>query len=451
MVTVNILNTNGKDVRFSASFGIWTQSIDRDALTKELQKNGLSEDEVISLRMEADEINIVYTMHDRFIVGGAMPVNNKALQLETFEYLKAPNFLSRREIGIINVGGTGTVTVKEGSKEKTYELKYKEALYVGSGKHEVYFASNDPSQPAHFYFNSATAHTSYPARKITLEDLRKKGCYIEAGSMEESNDRVDVYYVKIQSYRRGNYVYGVLTVPKTPGRKPAILRLPGAAVRSYHGPHELAYEGFVVLEIGVHGIPVDQSPEVYQQLEEGALSSYTTIGIDNRDTYYYKRSILGCVRAVDYLCTRDDVDTTRIATYGGSQGGMLSIMTAALSPRVSALFSYFPAFCDLTGYYHGRGAGWPHLFRDRNEPNLQARIEVSRYYDTVNFARLLRVPGFYAWGFNDPACCPTSTFSAYNVITAPKQLQVGRDTGHWLYPWQVDNALRWLKQQFGME
>lgn len=267
---------------------------------------------------------------------------------------------------------------------------------------------------------------------------------------EESNDRVDVYYVRLQSYKPGNYVYGVLTVPKTQGRKPAILRLPGAAVRRFNGPNELAYEGFVVLEIGVHGIPVDQSPEIYHQLENGALAGYTTMGIDNRDTYYYKRSILGCVRAVDYLCTRDDVDTTRIATYGGSQGGMLSIMTAALSPRVSALFAYFPAFCDLTGYYHGRGAGWPHLFRDPNEPNLQARIEVSRYYDTVNFARLLRVPGYYAWGFNDPACCPTSTFSAYNVITAPKQLHVGRDTGHWLYPWQVDGALHWLKSQFRM-
>lgn len=270
-------------------------------------------------------------------------------------------------------------------------------------------------------------------------------------NQQESNDRVDVYYLRVQSYREGNYVYGVLTVPKTAGRKPAILRLPGAAVRSFKGPHELAYEGFVVLEIGVHGIPVDQSEEIYRQLEEGALAGYTTIGIDNRDTYYYKRSILGCVRAVDYLCTRDDVDTSRIATYGGSQGGMLSIMTAALSPHVSALFSYFPAFCDLTGYYNGRGAGWPHLFRDPNEPNLQARIEVSKYYDTVNFARLLRVPGFYAWGFNDPACCPTSTFSAYNVITAPKQLQVGRDTGHWLYPWQVDNAIQWLKDQFNME
>ena len=270
-------------------------------------------------------------------------------------------------------------------------------------------------------------------------------------SEKESNDRVDVYYLKLQSYKKGNYVYGVLTVPKTPGRKPAILRLPGAAVRSFNGPHELAYQGFVVLEIGVHGIPVDQSHEIYRQLENGALAGYTTIGIDNRDTYYYKRSILGCVRAIDYLCTRDDVDTTRIATYGGSQGGMLSIMTAALSPHVSALFSYFPAFCDVTGYYYGRGAGWPHLFRNPNEPNLQARIEVSKYYDTVNFARLLKVPGFYAWGFNDPACCPTSTFSAYNVITAPKQLQLGRDTGHWLYPWQTENALKWLKNQFNMK
>lgn len=270
-------------------------------------------------------------------------------------------------------------------------------------------------------------------------------------SAKESNDRVDVYYLKLQSYRLGNFVYGVLTVPKTPGPKPAILRLPGAAVRSFHGPNELAYKGFVVLEIGVHGIPVDKPKSYYSKLEKGTLKNYTTMGIDNRDTYYYKRSILGCVRAIDYLCTRDDVDSTRIATYGGSQGGMLSIMTAALSPHVSALFAYFPAFCDLTGYYYGRGAGWPHLFRHRNEPNILARMEVSKYYDTVNFARTLKVPGFYAWGFNDPACCPTSTFTAYNVITAPKELQIGKETGHWLYKWQTDNAMAWLKERFHME
>ena len=270
-------------------------------------------------------------------------------------------------------------------------------------------------------------------------------------SDEESTASIDVYYVRIQSYRKGNYVYGVLSVPKSPGRKAAILRLPGAAVRRFNGPSDLASEGFVVLEIGVHGIPVDQDPEIYRQLETGALAGYTSQGIDNRDSYYYKRSILGCVRAIDYLCSLDCVDSKRIATYGGSQGGMLSIMTASLDRRVKCLFAYFPAFCELTGYYNGRAGGWPHMFRNADEPNLQARIEVSRYYDTVNFARRLKAPGIYAWGFNDPACCPTSTFSAYNVMEAPKQLHLGRDTGHWLYPWQLEKAMEFLKQQLNVK
>ncbi|MBP5391299.1 MAG: acetylxylan esterase [Bacteroidales bacterium] len=270
-------------------------------------------------------------------------------------------------------------------------------------------------------------------------------------SQEESNDRVDVFYIRIQSYKAGNYVYGVLTVPKTEGRKPAILRLPGAAVRKFSGPDPLAYEGFVVLNIGVHGIPVDQDSEIYKQLENGAMSGYVLKGLENRDSYYYKRSYLGCVRAVDYLCSREDVDQTRIACYGGSQGGMLSIVTAALDKRISALFAYFPAFCDVTGYYYGRSGGWPHLFLDKSDPLIEQKVAVSKYYDVVNFARFLSQPGFYAWGFNDIVCCPSSTFSAYNVIKAPKTLCLARDTGHWLYPWQSEEALKWLKSQFNMQ
>ena len=267
---------------------------------------------------------------------------------------------------------------------------------------------------------------------------------------EESDDRVDVYYVRIQSYRAGNYVYGVLSVPKKAGPKPAILRLPGAAVRRFSGIDPLAYEGFVVLNIGVHGIPVDQDAELYRQLESGAMSGYVLKGLEHRDTYYYKRAYLGCVRAVDYLCGRSDVDASRIACYGGSQGGMLSIVTAALDKRISALFAYYPAFCDVTGYYEGRSGGWPHLFLDRSDPLIGQKVAVSKYYDVVNFARFLTQPGFYAWGFNDIVCCPSSMFSAYNVITAPKTLRVACDTGHWLYPWQTEQALNWLKAQFGM-
>ncbi len=128
-----------------------------------------------------NKINMVYTMYDRFIVGGAMPVA-RSLQLSTIDPLKAPNFLHRRELGIINVGGTGKVKV--GNKE--YTLKFKEALYVGSGDHEVIFSSDSADEPAKFYFNSATAHTSYPTKHITLADAN----IINAGSLEESNARV---------------------------------------------------------------------------------------------------------------------------------------------------------------------------------------------------------------------------------------------------------------------
>lgn len=130
--------------------------------------------------MEKDAVNLVYSHYDRFIVGGVVPVSQK-LPLETVDILKAPFFLARREIGIINVYGKGTVTI-DGTK---YELDFKEALYVGSGNKEVVFESVDKNKPAHFYLNSAPAHTSYPTKKVSLADAE----IAEMGSLETSNAR----------------------------------------------------------------------------------------------------------------------------------------------------------------------------------------------------------------------------------------------------------------------
>ena len=127
-----------------------------------------------------DEINMVYSMYDRLIVGGAFPVS-QAIRLETIDPLKAPNFLHRREIGIFNIGGEGKV--KLGDEEFT--LHFKEALYVGSGDHELVFSSMDEAQPAKFYFNSTPAHKSYPSRKITKADA----VVLKLGSLETSNAR----------------------------------------------------------------------------------------------------------------------------------------------------------------------------------------------------------------------------------------------------------------------
>jgi 4-deoxy-L-threo-5-hexosulose-uronate ketol-isomerase len=127
-----------------------------------------------------DEINMVYSMYDRFIVGGTVPVN-EVMQLETIDPVKAHFLLHRRELGIINVGGTGKVTVDQ----TQYKLENKEALYIGMGDKKVSFESLDAASPAFFYFNSAPAHTGYPDKMITLADSRQ----IAMGSMEASNAR----------------------------------------------------------------------------------------------------------------------------------------------------------------------------------------------------------------------------------------------------------------------
>ncbi len=140
----------------------------------------LREEHLIEIVFAKDEINLVYSMHDRFIVGGAYPVG-KALQLETIDPLKAPNFLHRRELGVINIGGSGKIKV--GNEE--YAIGHKEALYVGCGSHEVIFSSDNASQPAKFYFNSAPAYKSLPARKVTLADA----VVADMGSLETANAR----------------------------------------------------------------------------------------------------------------------------------------------------------------------------------------------------------------------------------------------------------------------
>ena len=140
----------------------------------------LREDFLIEKVFAADEVNMVYSMYDRMVVGGAMPVD-EGLKLEAIDPLKSKYFLSRRELGIFNVGGKGRVKVGE----ESFELDFKEALYLGAGDREVVFESVDSSAPAKFYFNSCVAHHTYPDRKVTKADA----IVAHMGSLAGSNDR----------------------------------------------------------------------------------------------------------------------------------------------------------------------------------------------------------------------------------------------------------------------
>jgi 4-deoxy-L-threo-5-hexosulose-uronate ketol-isomerase len=136
--------------------------------------------------MVAGEINAVYTHHDRFITGGAVPTSS-VLKLDAGDALKTEYFLERREIGFINVGGKGTIKV-EGEE---FSLNKQDGLYVGLGNKEVSFQSDDASNPAKFYFVSSLAHKSYPTQKIELDKAQPT----HLGSIEESNERTIYKYI----------------------------------------------------------------------------------------------------------------------------------------------------------------------------------------------------------------------------------------------------------------
>lgn len=266
-----------------------------------------------------------------------------------------------------------------------------------------------------------------------------------------STPAVAVYHVSFQNHREGSRLYGMLSVPRAPGKYPAMLVVPGAGVRPYFPNTRLAALGVVHLAIGIHGIPVDRDSLLYNELRATALNGYQTFGADDRDKYYYKRVIVGAVRAGDFLMSLPQVDSTRYVVRGGSQGGMLAISTAALDPRVKALAVAYPAMGDHFGYRQGRAGGWPHLFADTSR--LQARAEIAAtlpYYDADNFARLLAVPGFYTWGYNDTTVPPTASYAVYNLITAPKELLIAKETGHFLNSEQMARTDAFLLQQLGV-
>lgn len=259
---------------------------------------------------------------------------------------------------------------------------------------------------------------------------------------ERCTSTQNVYHVSFQNERSGSRMYGILIVPKKEGHYPAVIQVPGAGIRPYNG---VDYgKNVISLEIGIHGIPVNMPQEVYHNLGSGALSGYPGFNKNDRNAHYYKRVYLGCVRAVDFIYSLPEFDGSTLGVTGGSQGGALSIVMAGLDSRIKFLAAVHPALCDYAGFLHQRAGGWPHYYRNAQPgPN---EVETLAYFDVVNFARRVNVPGWYSWGYNDVVCPPTSMYSAYNVIPGTKEVHLYLETGHWTYPEQNEARFQWLKE-----
>lgn len=283
---------------------------------------------------------------------------------------------------------------------------------------------------------------------------------------EYDNEYCDTYEVRFQNAKAGCYLYGMLSVPKgvnptdtiASKQYPAIILWPGAGVKQHLGDVNFFPEkGVITLEMGVHGIPVSLPEQIYVDLRANALHSYSAIISPNKDQYYYKNIYVGTVKTVDFLCSLPCVDANRLACYGGSQGGALSIVNAALDKRIRCASISYPALAEISGYARGRSEGWPHLFKGKT--NDEKLMEVGDYYDVVNFAKRIDCTVLFFLGFNDIVCCPTSTYTTYNVIplaerekASPAQAQTKflitmQEAGHWMHADWHQMRREWLLEQ----
>ena len=269
---------------------------------------------------------------------------------------------------------------------------------------------------------------------------------------ERCTKDVNVYEVSFQNIQPNYRTYGILCVPVKEGKYPALLRVPGAGVRPYGGDVYTASRGAITLEIGIHGIPVTMEQKVYDDVFNGALMGYWEFNMDSREKHYYKRVVLGCIRALDYIEQYTPWNGRQMGVSGSSQGGFLTLATAALDSRITYYAPVHAALCDHTNSLRGAACGWPHYFYWNKGKGQEKQIEVSRYYDGVNFARLIRPSqkGWFSFGYCDDVVPPTTAWATYNVVKGPKEISPYQMTWHFWYQEQWDEWEQWMLDQMGI-
>ena len=236
---------------------------------------------------------------------------------------------------------------------------------------------------------------------------------------------LDYYKITLDNIK-GSHIRGQLARPKKGEKLPAMLIVQWAGVYPLHQDWITgrAAEGWLVLDINAHDLPIDEPEQFYHDQAAGPLKDYPSIGNDDRETSYFLRMYLSCFRAAQYLTERPDWDGHTLVVTGGSQGGLQSIVTAGLHPKISAVMACVPAGCDLNGPLAGRLPGWPMWHwntRDKDESKVR---EAARYYDVVNFASRVKCPVLIGVGLIDVTCPPPGVFAAFGQLKGPKEIVV---------------------------
>ena len=255
---------------------------------------------------------------------------------------------------------------------------------------------------------------------------------LEAVPMNPILSLVDIGKTNVNYFKmamdniRGSHIRGQLARPKQGGKFPAMLIVQWAGVYplQQNWITDRAAEGWLVLDINAHDLPIDEPAPFYKDQSDGALRDYPSIGNDDRETSYFLRMYLSCFRGAQYLTERADWDGRTLVVTGGSQGGLQSLVTAALHPKITGVLACVPAGCDLNGPQANRLPGWPMwCYQTKGKDEAKVR-NAARYYDVVNFASRVTCPVLVGAGLIDTTCPSPGIFAACNQLRGPKEVVV---------------------------
>lgn len=275
--------------------------------------------------------------------------------------------------------------------------------------------------------------------------------YTKEKAEEYCTDKVDCYLLKIQLNKQKQSVYAYIFYPKNAqeGSCPAVLCPPGAGIKTIKEPLRHKYyaeNGCIRMEMEIHGLDPRLPKTAFDDITRafnGCENGYLYNGLEDRDRYYMKRVYLALVRCLDLLTALPEWDGRNLIVQGGSQGGALSIVAAALDSRVTQCIVNHPALSDMAAYAAGHTGGYPHfnkvkgMFTDEN-------VRTMAYYDVVNFARHITCDTYMTWGYNDDTCPPTTSYAVWNTLTCLKEALLTPINEHWTSDETEYRQMEWM-------
>ena len=318
-------------------------------------------------------------------------------------------------------------------KLKIDGVEYKHHVKVGFSPEKIQPFTKEPNGFMD-YWKKAISENQKTEMKYTME-------YVES----MSDDVAETYLVKLRVDQK-HWLYGYLLLPKNAkeGSCPVVFTPPGAGVKTIKEVTSRNYfqkEGMIRFITEIHGLRPTIEEKDFEEIRS-AFSEYLEMGLDSPDHYYMRHVYLGLVRCIDFLTSLPQWDGRNVAVLGGSQGGALSIITAALDQRVTHCVANHPALSDMAAGSVGQTSGYPHF---DSSFYTESNILTMSYYDVVNFAKYVKCPTYLTWGFNDDTCPPTTSYAVWNSLKCEKESLVTPINEHWTTDATNRKQMEWIK------